>query len=78
MLEVHSKVKKSRANYVGPELNVIEHSDFSNFLFTDFRAPLPPLFKIAWNSIALNTSSYDIARRRFIDWAIGLSVDFYL
>ena len=41
-----------------------------NFLFTDFRAPLPPpppLFKIARNSKALNTSSYDIARRRSID-----------
>ena len=27
----------------------------------------PPLFKIAWNSKALNTSSYDVARRRSID-----------
>ena len=38
-------------------------SSLGNFLFTDFRAPLPPptpLFKIAWNSIALNTSSYDV------------------
>ena len=49
MLEVHSKVKKSRANYVGPELNVIEHSDFGNFLFTDFRAP--PLIDILIDDI---------------------------
>ena len=29
MLEVHSKAQKSSANYVGPELNVIELSDFT-------------------------------------------------
>ena len=29
MLEVHSKVQKSSANYVGPELKLIELSDFT-------------------------------------------------
>ena len=33
---------------------------YGNFLFNDFRPPTP-LFKIAQNSIALNTMSYDVA-----------------
>ena len=34
--------------------------------------PPPPSSKLP------KTILYDVARRRFIDWAIGLSVDFYL
>ena len=54
MLEVHSKVQKSSANYVGPELNVIELSDFTLTCLTWFsyfeRDKANSLY-VVWNCI---------------------------